>query len=114
MRNISCDQNTSREGNLTPQLPVWLIRWRHRARHDFAGPQASRWQAAPMWSRLLLLLAAAGLIVFAAARPQWGSREVSREREAVDVVIALDISASMLATDDGETRFDIARVMHTE
>lgn len=88
---------------------VRLLGWRRRARREFAGPQTSRWQAAPLWPRLLLLLLAAMLLVFAAALPQWGHREVSRERNAVDVVIALDISDSMQATDADPTRLGQAR-----
>jgi len=39
---------------------------------------------------MLLVLIAAGLIVIAAARPQWGNRQQLREAKGVDLVIALD------------------------
>lgn len=86
-----------------------LLRWRVEARRSFAGPQAGRWPANSLSVRLGLLLAAALLIVVAAARPQWGSREVVRERQGVDLVIVLDISASMLATDVTPNRLSVAQ-----
>ena len=48
---------------------------------------------------------AAGLcfLVAALARPQWGRREIELERTGVDLVIALDVSRSMLANDAGRT-----------
>ena len=60
---------------------LWLARWQVRARRAFAGPQASRWQAASLWPRLTLVLLAATLMVVAAARPQWGSRDQRNERQ---------------------------------
>jgi Ca-activated chloride channel family protein len=39
------------------------------------------------------------LLVLAAARPQWGASEVKVEQEGVDLIVALDISRSMLAED---------------
>jgi len=46
-----------------------------------------------------LRLAALGLLVMALARPQAGSVETRVHREGVDVVLALDVSGSMLAED---------------
>jgi Ca-activated chloride channel family protein len=83
--------------------------WRRRALSEFAGPQASRWGGSGFWLRSLVLLFAAGLIVFAAARPQWDTEEVFREREGIDYVIALDISKSMTADDVAPTRLEAAQ-----
>lgn len=47
----------------------------------------------------MLRLAALGLIVAALGRPQLGREETRVHREGVDVVLALDISGSMLAED---------------
>ncbi|MCG6920654.1 MAG: VWA domain-containing protein [Acidobacteria bacterium] len=64
-----------------------------------------RWR----WIRLsLLLLGAAGVIV-ALARPQWGIVREKIEREGVDVVLALDTSASMATPDVAPNRFFLAR-----
>ena len=88
---------------------IRLQRWQRRARASFAGPQAARWPRTLAWPRMLLLLAAAALIALAAARPQWGSRESSREREGVDLVIALDVSQSMQAKDVPPSRLQLAQ-----
>ncbi len=47
----------------------------------------------------LLRAAALGLVVVALARPQLGTAETTVHREGVDVVLALDVSGSMLAED---------------
>ncbi len=86
-----------------------ITRWRRRAQGIFAGPQAQGWPAAAYWPRYLLLLAAAALIVFAAARPQWGSKQYVREQQGIDLVIALDISQSMSATDVSPSRLAAAQ-----
>ncbi len=54
------------------------------------------------WKRVLFTL---GLVAvgLALARPQWGRNEIELERTGVDLVIALDVSRSMLAADAGST-----------
>lgn len=54
------------------------------------------------FKRIAVALALTGLLV-ALARPQWGRNEVAVERTGVDLVIALDVSRSMLAPDAGQT-----------
>jgi len=49
--------------------------------------------------RSLLLLVGLALAVVALARPQYGSKVRVVEREGVDVIVALDVSKSMLAED---------------
>ncbi len=89
---------------------LWAItRWRRRAQDVFAGPQAQRWPAAHYWPRYALLLGAALLIVFASARPQWGRKQYVREQQGIDLVIALDISQSMSATDVSPNRLAVAQ-----
>ncbi|MCG8470055.1 MAG: VWA domain-containing protein [Gemmatimonadetes bacterium] len=53
---------------------------------------------ARLWKRALLLGALA-FGTFALARPQFGSRVETVRREGVDLVVALDLSTSMLAED---------------
>lgn len=88
---------------------LWIERWRARARVSFLGPQAPRWPSNAGRFQALLLLTAASLVVLAAARPQWGSREFQRERQGVDLVIALDISQSMQAQDVDPSRLALAQ-----
>ena len=86
-----------------------LARWRRDAREEFAGPRSRSWPSLAFWPRWLLLLGAATLIVVAAARPQWGSRELTRDVEGIDLVIVLDISQSMTADDVEPTRMRVAQ-----
>lgn len=46
-----------------------------------------------------LKIAALVLIIFALARPQWGSREVRLQTEGINIVLAVDVSGSMAALD---------------
>src|SRR5262245_7775179 len=56
-----------------------------------------------------LRVGAIALFVVALARPQWGRRDEPVVRQGVDVVLALDLSASMLAQDVSPSRIDRAR-----
>lgn len=89
---------------------VWLSFWRRRAATRFAGerPLPPGWGA--YWLRATLVVVAATLAVIAMARPQWGSREFSRQQEGIDLVIALDISQSMTAKDVEPSRLAIAQM----
>ena len=49
------------------------------------------------------------LLVLALARPQFGSQLVKVEREGIDLVVALDVSLSMLAEDMKPNRLDRAK-----
>lgn len=62
-----------------------------------------RWQTA-------LGLAALALLVVAAARPQWGSVVREVEQEGLQLMVALDVSQSMLAQDIRPTRLDRAKL----
>ena len=90
-----------------------LLRWRRRAAHSFAGPQSIRWSGRETLLATSLLITAATLLVLAAARPQWGSREFTSQRNGVDLVIVLDISLSMTATDAAPTRLEQAQAQIT-
>jgi Ca-activated chloride channel family protein len=56
-----------------------------------------------------LVLGALGLAIFALARPQWGVNEQIVEQEGVQIMVALDISTSMLAEDLSPNRLIRAR-----
>jgi Ca-activated chloride channel family protein len=62
-----------------------------------------RWQ-------MVLRLTALGLFVFALARPQWGSEVQEHQQEGLQVMVALDVSQSMLAQDIKPTRLDRAKL----
>ena len=68
--------------------------------------------ATPMirYLRLGLWFVGAALIIVALARPQWGSDIEIVEQGGVQVMVALDISRSMLAQDLKPTRLDRAKL----
>ena len=58
----------------------------------------------------VLLLLAVGGMGLALARPQWGSEVREIEQEGLQVMVALDVSQSMLAEDVKPTRLDRAKL----
>lgn len=63
-----------------------------------------RWRAA-------LLVAALAFATIAAARPLWGTRERISKASGIDIVLAVDVSRSMLARDmNGKSRLEAAKV----
>ena len=61
--------------------------------------------------KFALLLLALVLLIFAAARPQFGQKEQTVKRQGIEVMVALDISNSMLAEDVAPSRLDRAKQM---
>lgn len=95
---------------------IWYTRRKRRQLEAFGDPalvselmpNASRVRPAVKFS---LLMAALILLIFAAARPQYGKREQTIKREGIEAIIALDISNSMLAEDVVPNRLDRAKQM---
>jgi len=80
--------------------------WRARARRAFGTI------AAPAPFALVapvLALVAIGTAAFAAARPQIGEKEVLTEDRGIDLVVVLDVSQSMYATDAEPSRIGRAQ-----
>lgn len=101
-------------------LPVLVIltllelRWRKAA--------MLRWANEPLWDsafphrapknifiKRLLGVSAIGLLILAISGPQVGTRQIEVKREGTDIVIALDVSRSMYATDIAPSRLIKAR-----
>ena len=61
--------------------------------------------------KFYLLAVALVLIVFALARPQIGSRLEKSDTTGVEVMMVLDVSNSMLATDVAPSRIENAKMM---
>ena len=72
----------------------------------------TNWQGR-RWRTLLRLLALTFLII-ALARPQWGSEVREIDQEGLQVMIALDVSQSMLAEDIKPSRLDRAKLEITD
>src|SRR3990172_5105923 len=88
---------------------AFFLRWWWRALAEFAGPQ----RPLPSWAlqarralRLLLVVLALALVALAMARPQLGSRPSQLQRQGIDLVVALDVSESMLAEDVEPNRLE--------
>ena len=71
-------------------------------------PDASK--SRPVW-KFSLLIAALILLIVAAARPQYGQKEKTIKRQGIEVMVALDISNSMLAEDVVPNRLDRSKQM---
>ena len=71
-------------------------------------PDASRTRPAVKFA---LLMTAVTLLIFAAARPQYGTKQETVKRQGIEVMIALDVSNSMLAEDVAPSRIDKAKQM---
>jgi Ca-activated chloride channel family protein len=63
---------------------------------------------AAWWKSALFVLAVA-LIIVGLASPQWGARAVMLQRRGLDIVVALDVSKSMLAPDVKPNRIERAK-----
>ena len=61
--------------------------------------------------KFTLLIVALTLLIVAAARPQYGQQEKTVKRQGIEVMVALDISNSMLAEDVAPNRLDRAKQM---
>lgn len=68
------------------------------------APGAGRWAI-----RVALILLAGAFLALALARPQWGAKIEEVRRKGVDVIIAMDVSNSMLAEDVRPSRLTRAR-----
>ena len=56
--------------------------------------------------RKLILLVALALLIVALSGPSWGSIERPLKKQGIDVVMALDVSRSMTATDIAPSRLE--------
>ena len=79
---------------------------RRAADAAFGGDPALRRGRSPRrnFLRTSMLVASMALVAVVVARPQWGDTDQPVTRRGIDVVIALDVSRSMTATDVAPTR----------
>ncbi len=100
-------------------LAVWAARSRRRAldalahRHLLIGLLAGVSGVGRRWRTGFWLIALA-FVVVAMSRPQWGKRETIVEQEGVQVIVALDVSASMLVQDVKPDRLTRAKLEMVE
>ena len=90
---------------LAPALAAALIYWARRARRALANFAAHPQRLGAAQHRIddalgnALVVIAVLMLVVAAAQPRWGMVWQDVKREGVDVIIALDVSDSMLVQD---------------
>ena len=61
--------------------------------------------------KFALMMVSLGLIVFILARPQFGTRNEEVKRTGIEVIIAVDVSNSMLCEDITPSRLDKAKML---
>ena len=57
-------------------------------------------------ARIVMLIAAGSLMVFSLARPQWGFEWKEAKFKGIDILIAVDVSKSMIANDVKPNRLE--------
>jgi Ca-activated chloride channel family protein len=104
---------------LLPIVVALLLGWERRRRHArlaalgeralvarLVPPGALKARRARAWR----IGSAAAFVAIAWWGPSWGADRRPRETEGADVVLVVDVSRSMLATDEAPTRLDRARL----
>ncbi len=101
---------------LLPVIIFWYWRKTHRGLTELQIPSVSVFKSAPRSFRqrfrhvlFVLRLAALSLLIIALARPQSTSRGENVSTEGIDIVMATDISGSMLAEDFHPNRIEAAK-----
>jgi len=95
-------------------LYVYGMRRRQRILKEYATPHGLKYLCPDAlnhrrWVKTSLVLGGAILMVLAMSGPQYGYKWQTVERKGVDIIIALDCSKSMLATDVKPTRLERAK-----
>ena len=99
---------------------VWRLRTRHRETalrmsDTFAYKTAPRsWRVCISWLPELCRLLAFVLLVIALARPQSHNVWDHQETEGIDIMMAMDISVSMLSQDVRPNRIEVAKDVAAE
>jgi Ca-activated chloride channel family protein len=61
------------------------------------------------WIKFIIFLVAYSIIIFGLARPQFGSKLTEAKRKGIELIIALDVSNSMMAQDIQPNRLERAK-----
>ena len=104
---------------LVPVMWALYLYARYRRRRNLAlfgkiaylselAPEVSRWRP---WVKMALQSLAFAVVVFILARPQFGTKLETVKTEGVEIMVALDVSNSMLARDINPSRIDKAKMM---
>lgn len=88
---------------------IFASRDKALAARTISGRVYTSLRAMRIFKQVLFSLGIAFLI-FAMAGPKWGMKEQLVERKGIDIVLALDLSKSMLATDISPSRLERAKL----
>ena len=97
-------------------LHIWITRRKRQQLQLFGDPELMA-ELMPNASKIrphvkfALMLTALALLIIGIARPQYGTKEQTVKRQGIEVMIALDISNSMLAEDVVPNRLERAKQM---
>lgn len=100
-------------------LVVFLNKRKDAAIARLGAPQLiAKLSATVNWSgrrwQTILFFTALALVIIALARPRWGSRIEYIERQGVEIIVAMDVSQSMLAEDLKPNRLARAKLEISE
>lgn len=93
---------------------VWMMIWKKKALHRFGEWSVIR-RLLPGQSdgriifKFVLLMIGYLLMIIGLSNPQIGSKLIEGERKGIDIMIALDVSNSMLAEDIKPNRIEMSR-----
>ena len=93
---------------------IFVFKWKKNALKRFGNLEllkklTQNTSRARQVFKISLLLAAMAFMIYAAARPQIGTKLEEVKREGIDVIVAMDVSMSMLAQDIQPSRLDKAK-----
>jgi|AntRauTorckE5430_2_1112549.scaffolds.fasta_scaffold00110_2 Ca-activated chloride channel family protein len=99
-------------------LFLWYWNRRRAALDRFADREMMEQLAPGMnrrlpWTKFILLLISIPLLSVAMTNPQWAAERQEVKRRGIDVILALDVSNSMLAEDVQPSRMERARYFAT-
>jgi Ca-activated chloride channel homolog len=100
-------------------LFIWVIHWKKRMQKKMGDPQlvaflVKDYSAAKFAAKFILVLIGFALLVLGAANLQRPGATDNLSRKGVDVMVALDVSNSMLAEDIKPSRLEKARQFVTK
>lgn len=106
---------------IIPVIVVWYI-FRHKKQEAFVrfsdtngfGDLPRSWRVYARHLLIVLQLAALGLMIVALARPQSSSKSEKSNIEGIDIILAQDISGSMLARDFKPDRLEASKKVAAE
>ena len=97
-------------------IALEILIWRRRQKMisglfpgELADLMLRKWSRKKHWLKQVLFILAIFFLIIALTRPQWGQKTEISGRMGIDVMIAIDVSKSMLAKDLSPNRLENAK-----